>query len=380
MSEVASGRFLARLAHLRGRLEAWLDPWLAARVEEAKTRGDAVQAVAAAVSDLVLRGGKRVRAGLLATAYEACAGGDGDAVVAAGAGLELLHAYFLVHDDWMDGDDERRGAPSVPAVMRARFPGQDDATSVLAGDLASAWAHRALFEVALPAERVIDAARELARAHEQVVAGQVLDVCAECRTLERSESAKPRQTREAWPRCAPEACHSDTETRRDEAEVERVYALKTASYTVRAPVVMGAKLAGAAASQSGALAAYAEPVGVAFQLRDDLLGVFGDASVTGKPSGNDLRRGKRTSLLIHALQDARAAQAIGRVLGRADASDADVAAAVEAIEASGAKARIEERIAALVVDSRAALGRAELTAAGRELLEDAAVALTRRER
>jgi geranylgeranyl diphosphate synthase type I len=347
MSEVAFGRFLARLAHVRGRLEAWLSPWLATRVEEAKTRGEAVHAVAAAVSDLALRGGKRVRAGLLATAYEACAAGDGDSVVAAGAGLELLHAYFLVHDDWMDGDDERRGAPSVPALMRARFPGKDDATSVLAGDLASAWAHRALFEVSLPAERVIEAARELARAHEQVVAGQVLDVCADAR---------------------------------DEAEVERVYALKTASYTVRAPVVMGAKLAGAAASQSGALAAYAEPLGVAFQLRDDLLGVFGDASVTGKPNGGDLRRGKRTSLLIHALRDARAAQAIGRVLGRADASDTDVAAAVEAIAASGAKTRVEERVAALVVEARAALGRAELTASGRELLEDAAVALTRRER
>jgi geranylgeranyl diphosphate synthase type I len=149
---------------------------------------------------------------------------------------------------------------------------------------------------------------------------------------------------------------------------------------VRAPVVMGAKLAGAAASQSGALAAYAEPLGVAFQLRDDLLGVFGNASVTGKPNGGDLRRGKRTSLLIHAQRDGRAAQAIARVVGRTDASDGDVAAAVEAIEASGAKARVEGRIAALVVEAAAALGRAELTAAGRELLEDAAVALTRRER
>jgi geranylgeranyl diphosphate synthase, type I len=347
MSEVVSGRFLARLAEVRGRLEAWLAPWLASRVEEARSRGEAVHAIAGAVSDLVLRGGKRVRAGLLASAYEACAGGRGDAVVAAAAGLELLHAYFLVHDDWMDGDDERRGAPSVPALMRARFPGRDAATSVLAGDLASAWANRALFEVALQAERVIDAARELARAHEQVVAGQVLDICADAR---------------------------------DEAQVERVYALKTASYTVRAPVVMGAKLAGAGQAQVGALAAFGEPLGVAFQLRDDLLGTFGDASVTGKPSGGDLRRGKRTSLVLHATRDARCAPILERVLGRADASDSDVAAAVEAIEAGGARARVEERIAALVGDARAALGRAELTAAGRELLEDAVVALTRRER
>lgn len=347
MSEVSSGRFLARLAEVRRRLEAWLGPWLAARVDEAGSRGEAVGAVAGAVSDLVLRGGKRVRAGLLAAAYEAAAGGHGDAVIAASAALELLHAYFLVHDDWMDGDDERRGAPSVPAVMRTRFPGNDAATSVLAGDLASAWAHRALFEVGLPAERVLEAARELARAHEQVVVGQVLDVCADAA---------------------------------DQTQVERVYALKTASYTVRAPVVMGAKLAGAGSAQIGALAAFAEPLGVAFQLRDDLLGVFGDSSVTGKPSGGDLRRGKRTSLVLHALGDARTAAVLQPVLGRADASDAAVAAAVEAIDSSGARARVEERIAVLMGESRAALARAEVTGAGRELLEDALAALTRRER
>lgn len=347
MSEVAFGPFSARLAEVRRRLDAWLGPWLKARLDEARGRGEAVHAIASAVSDLALRGGKRVRAGLLAAAYEACGAGDSEAVVAAAAALELLHAYFLVHDDWMDGDDERRGAPSVPALMRARFPSQDGATSVLAGDLASAWAHRALFESRLPAERLVEAARELSRAHEQVVAGQVLDVCAEAA---------------------------------DEAQAERVYALKTASYTVRAPVVMGAKLAGAGDAQTGALAAWAEPLGVAFQLRDDVLGVFGDARVTGKPIGGDLRRGKRTALVVHAMRDAHAAQAVGRVLGRADASDADVAAAVEAIEASGARARVETRIGALVDESRTALARAELTAAGRAILEDAAAVLARRER
>lgn len=347
MSEVASGRFLARLADVRRLVDAWLARWLGEVLGEVPGRSEQVHAVAAAVANLVMRGGKRMRAGLLVAAYEACRGSDVEAVLPAAAALELLHAYFLVHDDWMDGDDERRGAPSVPAVMRARFPGKEAAASVLAGDLASAWAQRAVSLLDLPSDRVQEAVSEMAIAHEQVVAGQVLDVCADAT---------------------------------DEAQVERVYALKTASYTVRAPVVMGAKLAGAATTQTGALAAYAEPLGVAFQLRDDLLGVFGDASVTGKPSGGDLRRGKRTVLVIHALRDAGAARALERVFGRTDASDSDVAAAVEAIEASGAKTRVEERIVALVTEARGALGRAELTIAGRGLLEDAAVALTRRER
>jgi geranylgeranyl diphosphate synthase type I len=144
---------------------------------------------------------------------------------------------------------------------------------------------------------------------------------------------------------------------------------------------MGALLAGASEARVAALAAYAEPLGVAFQLRDDVLGTFGDARATGKPSGSDLRRGKRTALVVEAAGDARAAAALERVIGRADAaSDEEVARAVAAIEGSGARARVEARITALVRQSRAALDIACLPAAARMLLDRAVDALTTRER
>jgi geranylgeranyl diphosphate synthase type I len=346
MSVEAFGRFVAQT---RAQVDAWLAPWLGVRVDEARDRGVAVEAVAAAGRDLVLRGGKRLRAALLAAAYEACGGPGGSrAVVAAGASLELFQAYLLTHDDWMDGDDVRRGGPSVPARMREHFGAKGDAMSVLAGDLLAAWSQRALLEVqGGPAAHLLGAARELATAHEDVVEGQVLDV--------QGEAA-------------------------DAAHVDVVHTLKTASYTVRAPVAMGARLAGASEGQVAALIAFARPLGVAFQLRDDVLGTFGHEEAMGKPAGSDLRAGKRTALVVHALRDPRAAAAVEAVLGRGDASAPQVSAAVRAIDDCGARRVVEDRIAALVAEARGALARAELAPAGRTLLEGAAFALTERER
>jgi geranylgeranyl diphosphate synthase type I len=249
----------------------------------------------------------------------------------------------------MDGDDTRRGGPSVPFLMRSRFPGrQADVASVLAGDLASAWSRAALLEVDVAADRVVRASQELARAEEDVVEGQVLDV----------EGAA-----------------------RDAEGVELVHALKSASYSTRAPVLMGARLAGVGDDAAQRLAAFAEPLGVAFQLRDDVLGTFGDAGSMGKPAGGDLRTGKRTALVVEAERDAGVRALLEHLRADAGASDADLRAAIAAIEKCRARETVEARIAALVARSRAALNavdEVELTPAGRSLLEGAVVALTER--
>ena len=176
MSEDAFGPFVAQV---RAEIDAWLERWLAARVEEARGRGAAVEAVADAGRELVLRGGKRVRAALLAAAYEACGGDGSQRVVAAGAALELLQGYLLTHDDWMDGDDVRRGGPSVPALMRERFGKHGDAMSVLAGDL---WrpGRSVRCSSATGLRRACSARGWSSRAvHEDVVEGQVLDVACQ---------------------------------------------------------------------------------------------------------------------------------------------------------------------------------------------------------
>jgi geranylgeranyl diphosphate synthase, type I len=336
--------FVARIRH---QVEARLSSWLDARVVEARGRGSEVGLVADGVRQLTMRGGKRLRAVLLAATYEACGGvGGAEAVGSAGAALELFQTYLLTHDDFIDGDEVRRGGPSLPAQMREHFGAAGaSAMSILAGDLAGAWAQRLFLELELPPERVGRAALELARVHEDVIAGQILDV--------RGAASDARA-------------------------VEAVHALKTASYSVRGPVLIGARLAGASEDRIRALAAFAEPLGVAFQLRDDVLGLFGDPETMGKPASNDLREGKRTALVVEALRDGSAADALDRVLGRRSASDADVREAVARIAACGALGRIEARIAELASDARSALARTGLAPGDRALLEPTIDALTER--
>ena len=270
---------------------------LAALLEEAVAAMGpcGVDAVAAieALRALTMRGGKRFRPVLVAAAYEACAGegagGEGrarslsEAVVCAGAAIELLQSYLLIHDDWMDGDDVRRGGPSVHALLRRTFgdASAGDAAAILAGDYAAALAQQALFAMPLASDRVVEAGRAFARIQREVIAGQLLDM--------RGEAS--------------------------DAHVESMHDLKTGSYTVRGPLALGAILAGASAEQRAALDRFAAPRGVAFQLRDDLLGTFGDPKATGKPAGNDLRRGKRTALVAALATDAEAAPLLKRVLG-----------------------------------------------------------------
>jgi geranylgeranyl diphosphate synthase type I len=267
-------------------------------------------------------------------------------VVAAGAALELLQAYLLVHDDWMDDDDVRRGGPSVHAMLRERFGSkhEGDAAAILGGDLGMAMAQSALFEVELPADRLVETARELARIQEDVVFGQLLD----------------------------NAGSAD--------DVEVMHTLKTGSYTVRGPLLMGAALGGADAKQKDGLARFAQPLGVAFQIRDDLLGTFGDPKATGKPMGNDLRRGKRTQLVLELRKDPAGSRLLDRVLGVDDAPDDEVRAVIERMTASGARARVEDRLGALMQEARRELGMIDISEEARAVLGGAVLALGERDR
>ena len=337
-------------------VEARLSYLLDEAVESVRPCGTDAVAAIDALRALAMRGGKRFRPVLVAAAYEACAGRgrDGDAglvpeaVLLAGAAIELLQAYLLIHDDWMDGDDVRRGGPSVHAMLRSEYKdvAAGDAAAILAGDYASALAQEALFSMRLAADRVVEAGRAFARVQREVIAGQLLDMRG----------------------VAPGS-----------GSVETMHDLKTGSYTVRGPLAIGAILAGATAEQRSSLDRFAAPLGVAFQLRDDLLGTFGDPKATGKPAGNDLRRGKHTALVVALAEDAGAAPLLARVLGVPDASDADVAAVVARMESSGARARVEARLRQLLASAERELAAAPLGPVGKGWLQGAVKALGERD-
>ena len=305
-------------------------------------------------------GGKRFRAAFCYWGYRSVRPdvADEPALLRACAALELLHASALVHDDYMDASDTRRGRPAVHRAFEATHredawrgdPEQYGASAaILLGDLLLSWADELLRRCGLPPGPVGEALDVFDTCRSEVIAGQFLDVSAQARGVADVDTAMT------------------------------VLRYKSAKYSIERPLHVGAALAGAEPATLAELSAYGLPLGEAFQLRDDLLGVFGDSEATGKPAGDDLVEGKRTVLVALALDSAAPEDAalLDRSLGTA-LSPEDVDRLRRVIDGSGAHAQVESVIAELVGHCLAALDRARLDDGARAVLRQLASAATDR--
>jgi len=315
-----------------------------------------------ALTDL-LAGGKRLRPAFLYWGWRATGSArpeETDRVVAAAAALELLQASALIHDDVMDGSETRRGLPATHrrfAVLHrsAAWAGSPEAfgtgAAILLGDLCLSWSDEMLRRCGLPAERLLPAMRLFDDMRTEVIAGQYLDL------VEQAVGGSSVQ------------------------RALRVVRFKSAKYTIERPLHVGAVLAGAGRELLDPLSGYGLPLGEAFQLRDDVLGVFGDPAATGKPAGDDLREGKRTVLVAHAAAQATTAQSavLRRYLGDPALSAHGVAALREVIVATGALDAVEAMVGELTDQAVAALDRAPIADPdARDALRELADAVTRR--
>ncbi len=338
--------FLALLAEVQPAVDARLASYLERRVRQARRLAPEVGEMVKALADLCRRGGKRLRPALVAAGFRAVSPrAKSSAVLDAGVALELLQAYFLIHDDWMDGDVIRRGGPTVHTWLTQRLgdPHVGAAGAILAGDYAQALAVDVLASIELASEQSARVFATFAEMQLAAVSGQQLDLVGTAR------------------------------------DVEAAYELKTGSYTVHGPLKLGAILAGASQPALSTLERVARPLGIGFQLRDDLLSAFGDPKTTGKPLGNDLKSGKRTLLLIEALRRTRGARrsSITHVVGNPKAKATELRRALSVIDESGARAAVEARVAELAKQARAALGDA-ISPECASLLRGAISALTER--
>jgi geranylgeranyl diphosphate synthase, type I len=308
------------------------------------------------LSGFVLGGGKRLRPAFCHWGWVA-AGGDPEAapgddarpmvdVVGAGAALEMLHCFALIHDDVMDASQVRRGAPTVHVQLadqhrRAGWSGDPDrygeGGAILVGDMALVYADMLLGDVSPEAWRVFHEVRV------ELNVGQYLDLTA----------AAQRST--------------------DIGTARRIARYKTGTYTIERPLHLGAALGGGLGRLGRALSAYGLPLGEAFQLRDDLLGAFGDAEVTGKPVGDDFREGKATVLVALAAARAEPDQAaVLALVGRPDLDPDQVKAIHRVLVATGAVDAVERSIEALHAEAVAAIGVADVVPAARRALEELA--------
>lgn len=299
-------------------------------------------------------GGKRLRPAFCYWAAVAAAGPPADPApwLRASASLDLLHVSALVHDDLIDASDTRRGVPAVHRQFAARHraaPGRGDSdaygssVAILLGDLLLVWSGEMFETCGLDAAALAAARPVLDLMRTEVTCGQYLDV-----------SAAHGMTGAATP--AEEL-----------AVARRVLEYKSASYSVRRPAQAGAALAGADERLLAALGEFGSPLGAAFQLRDDVLGVFGDPEATGKPSGDDIREGKRTILVLTALERADRSQreTLSGLLGNEDLGPDEVDEACRVIEETGARAAVEELIEARTAKALSVLAAADMHPEGR---------------
>jgi len=337
-----AGRVEARVAVLLDRETArWaeLDPRLVDPIE--------------ALRRLVLGGGKRLRPAFCHWGFVAGGGDPADPVVVdAGAAYELLQAFALVHDDVMDGSGRRRAAPTVHRWFEAihdeagwRGEGRrfGEGVAILVGDLAHVYADQ-LLPVGPP-----DVAAIWDELRIELNIGQYLDVLGTAR-------------RDLDPVAA-----------------RRIARYKSGKYTIERPLHLGAALAGRFGDLGAALSAYGDPLGEAFQLRDDILGVFGDEAVVGKPVGDDLREGKPTLLLAIAAERCNPAEReLLDLVGTPDLAPGDVTRLQELFVSTGALAEVEATIDQLSERAVAALAEAPVPDVARRALTELAPFVARR--
>ena len=341
-------------------IETLLTRHIAQRREEAaRSSGRFAQDVIDLLADVVLRGGKRTRPAFLWWGWRGCGGeprgNRADAVLKVAAALELIQACALIHDDLMDGSLLRRGAPSAHVAFADQYRaaglrGNADAfgasAAILAGDLALVWADD-LFETAgldAKARRAVVPPWQAMRT--ETIAGQYLDLYGQGTTVNSPE------------------------------ESLRVAYLKSGLYTVERPLHLGAAMAGAGPDLIAALRRAGRSAGVAFQLRDDLLGVFGGPDHTGKPAGEDIKDGASTYLVAIALQRARAHSRYGAeqrlrdALGNRSLSPDELQEVRELLTGLGAVAAVEARIGQLNASALTALGQAGLVPQAEQRLSE----------
>ncbi|MGC9667305.1 polyprenyl synthetase family protein [Planosporangium sp. 12N6] len=346
-------------AGLRTRVDSALGAFLTRRREQLAGIDEALLPVAEAIEKFVLGGGKRLRPAFTYWGYRAAGGADRDEVVAGAAALEFVQASALIHDDVMDASDTRRGEPAVhrhfAALHRgARWLGEPadfgTASAILLGDLCLVWSDELLHGSGLDPVTLARARSVFDEMRTEVTVGQYLDM------------------------------HNQVTGDTSLTRAGLVARFKSAKYTVERPLLLGAAFADAPDEVFRAYSAFGLPLGEAFQLRDDVLGVFGDPTVTGKPAGDDLREGKRTYLVAAAFDaaDEAPARELRAGLGDPTLDRAGIDRLREIITATGALRRTEERIAELTASALAALDTVPLDPAGAEALRELAAAATSR--
>lgn len=312
-------------ATLRARVDKQLRELFDAAIAQTLVIDPVARDLITAVAEEVIRGGKRLRPTLTYLSHMGTGGTDTQALIKVAASMELVHHFLLIHDDVIDRDYIRHGGPNVAGVYRERFGTRMTAEqashyahsyAMLAGDMVHVIAQRAVLEADYDDRRKLAALDHVSHMLLDVLTGELLDV----------EVALPDAVDASFGRLTAIARY------------------KTATYSFESPLLVGAILAGARQSTLDALTAFGRELGIAYQLVDDILGLYGDESRLGKPVGGDLREGKQTLLMHFAYKQATGdhVNELRSIWGQPKATVEDLMTVRHIVAISGAMAKVEQ--------------------------------------
>lgn len=319
------------------KIDPLIEEYFDARIKDANDEDEFIAGALRHAKKLALSGGKRIRGAYMYYGHLAAGGRDDQRILQASIGIELVHLFLLVHDDIMDRDPLRHGVETFHSryskLALRRFPNSDSAhfgnsVAMLLGDMIGSFGNDVIFRSDYPKDQVFNALVRLQKIVAYTVIGQARDVY-----MEYSGKAS-------------------------EKDILKMYEYKTGKYTIEGPLHLGASLAGASEDFLRKLSEYAIPLGVAFQIQDDILGVFGDGKRLGKSVGSDIQEGKLTLLVSRALKNGNAAERarLKELLSRGDAlTGADIKEFRSLIIETGAFDEVREKAWSYVRQGREAL-------------------------
>ncbi|MFA9262644.1 MAG: polyprenyl synthetase family protein [Undibacterium sp.] len=353
----------ATLKAFKERLDPEIEAYFDRQLANAKKDDDLVYESLVHVKKMTLSGGKRLRPAFMYYGYLAAGGTDRDRLLKTSVAVELIHMFLLIHDDIIDRDALRHGEPTLheryrawgKKYLRLEDPAHfGDSIALIVGDMLFALGNDIIFNSGFPEKDLFAALSRMQKIVSHTVVGQARDIYIEYRGQATS------------------------------AEVLNMYEKKTARYTIEGPLHLGSLLAGGSQALAEGLTRYALPTGIAFQIQDDILGIYGDEERIGKPVGSDIREGKITLLVAHVFEhaDHRTKQELDRLLKRGTAlSLADIDRFREIIRETGALEAAQTQALSFIREGKQALSliEADIAPEAREFLEGIADYMEKRD-
>lgn len=337
------------LVEFKKKVEPEMEAFFARVIAENRKIDENIADAISYARKITMSGGKRARAAFMYFGYIAAGGKEKEKIIKASVSIELIHSFLLMHDDIIDRDSLRHGIKTTHIyygeIAKKYFKHKDadhfgNSMAIIVGDMMYAFGNQVLFESGFEPALIVNALHRLQGVVSRTVVGESQDILIE----NKGEAT--------------------------EQEILQMYENKTARYTIEGPLHLGAILARADEKMMQSLSDYSIPAGIAFQIQDDILGVFGTVGKTGKPVGSDVRQGKQTILVAKALEKASRAQKeiLKKCLGNSDLTEKDLDEFKKVIIETKSLEYAQKLAQDLIAEAKGKIEKVEMNEEAREFL------------